>query len=49
MALNKIKKFKINGTIIDFIPFYCKDMPSLQLEWLDNLIRKYDQLHLTVF
>jgi hypothetical protein len=27
-----------------FIPFNCKDFPSLKLEQLDNFIKKYDQL-----
>jgi hypothetical protein len=31
-----------------FIPFNCKDLPSLSSEWLDNLVLKYDQLQLTI-
>jgi hypothetical protein len=41
--------FNIDGTTIHsniFIPFNCKDLPSLSLKWLDNLVEKYDQLQL---
>jgi len=43
--------FNIDGTTIHsslFIPHNCKDLPSLNLEQLDNLIKKYDQLQLIV-
>jgi hypothetical protein len=30
------------------IPFNCKDLPSLSLEQLDNLVKKYDQLQLII-
>ncbi len=43
--------FNIDGTMIHsniFIPFNCKDLPSLSSEWLDNLVLKYDQLQLTI-
>ncbi len=44
-------RFNIDGIIIHsslFIPLNCKDLPSLSLEWLDNLVKKYDQLQLIV-
>jgi hypothetical protein len=31
-----------------FIPFNCKDLPSLNSKKLDNFIKKYDQLQLMV-
>jgi len=40
-----------NGTIIDsniYIHFNCQYLAFLHLEWLDNLITKYDQLQLMV-
>jgi len=43
--------FNIDGiTILSSlsIPVDCKDLPSLKLEQLDNLIKKYDQLQLIV-
>ncbi len=33
---------------IFFISLNCKDLPSLSLEWLDNLVKKYDQLKLII-
>jgi hypothetical protein len=42
--------FNIDGTTIHSsfsIPVNCKDLPSLSSEWLDTLIKKYDQLQLT--
>jgi hypothetical protein len=44
-------RFNIDGTIIHsslFIPFNCKDLPSLNSKWLDDLVKKYDQLQLIV-
>ncbi len=43
--------FNIDGTTIHSslsIPFKFKDLPSLNLEQLDNLVKKYDQLQLIV-
>jgi hypothetical protein len=43
--------FNIDGTTIHsniFTPFNCKDLPSLSLEWLNNLVKKYDQLQLII-
>ncbi len=43
--------FNIDGTTIHSclsIPLNCKDLPSLSSEWLDNLVKKYDQLQLIV-
>jgi hypothetical protein len=51
MAYIEKTRFNIDGTIIRssfFIPFNCKDLPSLNLKRLDNLIKKYDQLQLIV-
>jgi hypothetical protein len=39
--------FNIDGSTIHSIlsiPRNCKDLPSLSLEQLDNLVKKYDQL-----
>jgi hypothetical protein len=43
--------FNIDGTTIHSslsIPHNCKYLPSLNSEWLDNLVKKYDQLQLIV-
>jgi len=43
--------FNIDGTIIHsslFTPLNCKGLLSLNLEHLDNLVKKYDQLQLIV-
>jgi len=43
--------FNIDRTMIHSslsIPFNCKDLPSLSLEQLDNLVKKYDQLQLII-
>jgi hypothetical protein len=43
--------FHIDGTTIHSnfsIPLNCKDLPSLSSKWLDNLVKKYDQLQLEV-
>jgi len=47
MAYIRKTTFNIDGTIIHSIfsiPLNFKDIPSLSLEWLDNLVKKYDQL-----
>jgi hypothetical protein len=51
MAYTGNVAFNIDGTIIHssfFIPFNCKDLPSLSSKRLDNLVKKYDQLQLIV-
>ncbi len=43
--------FNIDGTTIHsnlFTPFNCKDLPSLSSKWLNNLVKKYDQLQLII-
>jgi hypothetical protein len=43
--------FKIDGITIHWsisIPLNYKDLPSLSSEWLNNLIKKYDQLQLII-
>jgi len=43
--------FNIDGTTIHsnlFTPFNCKNLPSLSSEWLNNLVKKYDQLQLII-
>jgi hypothetical protein len=51
MAYIRKVAFNIDGIIIHSslsIPINCKDLPSLSLEQLDNLVKKYDQLQLIV-
>jgi hypothetical protein len=51
MAYISKTSFNIDGNTIHSnlsIPLNCKDLPSLSLEWLDSLIKKYDQLQLMV-
>jgi hypothetical protein len=51
MAYTGKATFNIDGTTIHSslsIPLNCKDLLSLSLERLDNLINKYDQLQLIV-
>jgi hypothetical protein len=47
MAYTRKTTFNIDGTTIHSslsMPFNYKDLSSLSSEWLDNLIKKYDQL-----
>ncbi len=51
MAYTRKTTFNIDGTTIHSslsMPFNYKDLSSLSSEWLDNLIKKYDQLQLMV-
>ncbi len=46
MAYTRKTTFNIDGIIIYsslFIPLNCKDLPSLNSEWLDNLVKTYDR------
>jgi hypothetical protein len=45
-ATFNIDEITINSSLS--IPVNCKDLPSLSLEQLDNLVKKYDQLQLIV-
>jgi hypothetical protein len=47
MAYIRKTTFNIDGIMIHSslsIPLNCKDLPSLSLEQLDNLVKKYDRL-----
>jgi hypothetical protein len=51
MAYTSKTSFNIDGNTIHSsfcIPLNCKDLPSLSLERLNSLIKKYDQLQLMV-
>jgi len=51
MAYTRKETFNIDGITIHSsisIPLNYKDLPSFNLERLDNLIKKYDQLQLIV-
>ncbi len=48
MAYTGKTTFTIDGTIIH-IPFNGKYFPSLSSKWLNNLVKKYDQLQLIVW